>query len=558
MKKVGLIIVGIIICCSILITVKNHCNNQGIVVSNSNANLDTMAIMIKDSNSNTYKKSSLTSVPKGSYLLNYEKTYCENGGSVLNYDSSTGKISISTLGADKCYLYFDYYQVPIINNVSFNISETSISLNITSTKGSNDISSYYYSNDNGVTFKKSTNNTYSFTDLTACNPYNFVIYAEDTKGYKSKLYKANKAPSASSMLANKKILCDNKGSIKSTQDDVGTSYYYIDGDGTVSNWLKFGTYTEDYIKYRGEMSGSGIPNDFDTMEECTAANASNCREIKYASAGDDIYWRIIRINGDNSIRILYNGTVAPTGKEYENSELTSIGINFFPNKDWYNGTYGYKEFYKVLFVSYQIDQNYSVHGNKHNSSVVYDSNAKTYLENWFSKYMLNYYNEGIITDQIFCNDRTLYSQGTEFISTLNNMDSSASYNYGFYQRYNNSQLSLVCPNFDDKFTVNYNSSWGNGSLTYPVGLLTGDEAVLIGKNSFLFSPAVDSETNYFSMTPFNKINLDYYFTYGISGTLSLGVIDNTPTGYFRPVINLSSSVYFKGSGSWDDPYVIAN
>ena len=60
------------------------------------------------------------------------------------------------------------------------------------------------------------------------------------------------------------------------------------------------------------------------------------------------------------------------------------------------------------------------------------------------------------------------------------------------------------------------------------------------------------------MTPFNKINLDYYFTYGISGTLSLGIVDNSPVGYFKPVINLSSSVYFKGSGSWDDPYVIAN
>ena len=557
MKKVGLIIVRIIICCSILITIKNYSNNQGIVVSNSNTNLDTMAIMIKESGSNTYKSSSSSAVPKGSYLLNYEKTYCENGGNVLNYDSSTGKISISTLGADKCYLYFDYYQAPVINKVSFTVGETSISLNVTSTKGTNDITNYYYSNDSGKTFKKSANNKYSFTDLTACKLYNFVIYAEDTSGYKSELYKANKAPSVSSMLANKKILCDNKGSVKSTQDDVGTSYYYIDGDGTVSNWLKFGTYTEDYVKYRGEMSGSGIPNDFDTMEECTATNASNCREIKYALEGDDIYWRIIRINGDNSIRILYNGTVAPISEYYINNELTSIGINYFPNKDWYNGTYGYEEFYKILFLSYQIDQNYSLHGNKHNSSVVYDSNAKTYLENWFSKYMINYYNDGIITDQIFCNDRTLYIQDVEFNSTLNNMDFSYDYNYGFYQRYNYNQLSLVCPNFDDKFTVNYNSSWGNGSLTYPVGLLTGDEALLIGNNSFLFISDA-SRPNYFSMTPFDEVNLDYYFTYGISGTLSIGIVDNAPTGYFKPVINLSSSVYFKGSGSWDDPYVIVN
>ncbi len=557
MRKIRLIVIGILFCFGILVSIKICNNNQKIVIDSSKSDLDVMAIMIKEGGSNTYKSSSSSAVPKGSYLLNYEKTYCENGGSVLNYNSSTGKISISTLGADKCYLYFDYYQAPVINKVSFTVGETSISLNVTSTKGTNDITNYYYSSDNGATFNKSTSTTYKFTNLTACNLYNFVVYAEDTSGYKSELYKANKVPSASSMLANKKILCDNKGSVNFTQDDVGTSYYYIDGDGTVSNWLKFGTYTEDYIKYRGEMSGSGILNDYDTMEECISDNASNCTEIKYASAGDDIYWRIIRINGDNSIRILYNGTVAPTSEYYRNNELTSIGINYFPNKDWYNGTYGYEEFYKILFLSYQIDQNYSLHGNKHNSSVVYDSNAKTYLENWFSKYMINYYNEGIITDQIFCNDRTLYIQGAEFNSTLNNMDFSYDYNYGFYQRYNNNQLSLVCPNFDDKFTVNYNSSWGNGSLTYPVGLLTGDEALLIGNDSFLFI-SDDSSPNYFSMTPFDEVNLDYYFTYGISGTLSLGIIDNAPTGYFKPVINLSSRVYFKGSGSWDDPYVIAN
>ena len=554
--KIGLfvlIIIGIITLCLIY-------NKKDVVTKTKSQKHSNLAIMIKEDGATDYVQSNSKNIPKGNYALNYEKSYCKNNGKIGNYDSVLGKVSFSFIGTDSCYLYFDYYQVPIINNVSFNVRETTISLNVTSTNGNNNISSYYYSNDNGTTFNKSSSSTYNFTNLTACNLYNFVIYAEDTKGYKSQLYKASKAPSAIKMLANKKILCDNKGSIKSTQDDIGTSYYYIDEYGRSNSWLKFGKYTDDYIKYRGEISY--VINDYDTMEECTADNASNCREIKYASKGDDIYWRIIRINGDNSIRILYNGTVAPTGKEYENSELTSIGINFFPNKDlyknWYN-KYGSEVFYKVLFLNYQFDQNYSVHGNKHNSSVVYDSNAKTYLENWFSKYMINYYNEGIITDQIFCNDRTLYSQGTEFISTLNNMDLSVSYNYGFYQRYYSGNLSLVCPNFDDKFTVNYNSSWGNGSLTYPVGLLTGDEAVLTGKGSFLFLPAADSDINYFSMTPFNEINLDYYFTYGMSNNkLSLGVVDNSPAGYFKPVINLSSNLYFSGSGSWDDPYEVVN
>lgn len=575
MKKVGLIIVGIIICCSILITIKNYSNNQGIVVSNSNTNLDTMAIMIKESGSNTYKSSSSPAVPRGSYLLNYEKTYCENGENVLNYDSSTGKISISTLGADKCYLYFDYYQAPVINKVSFTVGETSISLNVTSTKGTNDITNYYYSNDSGKTFKKSANNKYSFTDLTACKLYNFVIYAEDTSGYKSELYKANKAPSVSSMLANKKILCDNNGqtyidsvvqnhgpeysngetesivndintntNILYSEDDYGNSYFYV---GKVNNnWLKFGKYQKDYVKYRGYISNYGPEQseiDYDSLDECNSS-ASECREVKYASAGDDIYWRIVRINGDGTIRIVYNGTVAPI-KETEyvlDSDITSIGSGYFHNEMLNDST----DSINIIYIRHYQFLEDTLHPVA--SSGAYDSNAKTYLENWYSNYFYTANLQGYISDQTFCNDRTLYNYYSNAEITDISTAKSSYWRSAATLRIDD-KLSLKCSNDNDKFSAT--SKFGNASLNYSVGLLTMDEVALAGANGYLFN----GTKYYFTMTP-----IEYYEYYGMSsfGKDIFMNFQGGETAFFKPVINLSSSVYFKGSGSWDDPYVIVN
>ena len=47
-------------------------------------------------------------IPKGNYVLNEEKTVCENGGKVVSYNCSTGQIGFSFLGSDRCSLYFDY------------------------------------------------------------------------------------------------------------------------------------------------------------------------------------------------------------------------------------------------------------------------------------------------------------------------------------------------------------------------------------------------------------------------------------------------------------------
>ena len=106
----------------------------------------------------------------------------------------------------------------------------------------------------------------------------------------------------------------NTGTLyKATESIAGNTpkdVYYFAGDAK-NNWVKFGKYQNDLIRYRGYYSTTDTSyKEYSTMDECTSASSYNinCTEYKYANTGDDIYWRIIRTNHDGSIRLLYSGT----------------------------------------------------------------------------------------------------------------------------------------------------------------------------------------------------------------------------------------------------------
>ena len=135
--KIGLfvfIFIGVIV---LNITYKNKT-----IKTKGHSNL---AIMIKE-DSGEYVSSN--EIPKGNYVLNEEKTVCENGGKVVSYNNSTGQIGFSFLGSDRCSLYFDKIidtQKPIISNL--NVNDTTVSAVLTDDKG---LSSYGISSSNSV------------------------------------------------------------------------------------------------------------------------------------------------------------------------------------------------------------------------------------------------------------------------------------------------------------------------------------------------------------------------------------------------------------------------
>ena len=261
--------------------------------------------------------------------------------------------------------------------------------------------------------------------------------------------------------------------------------------------------------------------------------AVNNNWIKYGkdSSNNDIYWRIIRINGDNSIRMIYSGTNAPTSS----TSVVMTGAGSAIDRSVYNSGTNYAE-----YVGYMYQRGYQ-RNNTNNSTI------KTKIDNWFASTSLK--NDSNVVDNIFCNDRSTSS------SWSSRPSSNLLYN-GHIRNLSYSNASLWCENKLDKFTTS--STLGNGSLTYPVGLITIDEVAMAGghfvtdnRNYYLYTG-----TFYYTMTPnfFRSTGTAFVFIVNNTGKFPNSSIGST--AYIRPVINLNGNVKLSGTGTYDNVYEV--
>lgn len=261
--------------------------------------------------------------------------------------------------------------------------------------------------------------------------------------------------------------------------------------------------------------------------------AVNNNWIKYGkdSSNNDIYWRIIRINGDNSIRMIYSGTTAPTSS----TSVVMTGAGSAIDRSVYNSGTNYAE-----YVGYMYQRGYQ-RNNTNNSTI------KTKIDNWFAGTSLK--NDSNVVDNIFCNDRSTSS------SWSSRPSSNLLYN-GHIRNLSYSNASLWCENKLDKFTTS--STLGNGSLTYPVGLITIDEVAMAGghfvtdnRNYYLYTG-----TFYYTMTPnfFRSTGTAFVFIVNNTGKFPNSSIGST--AYIRPVINLNGNVKLSGTGTYANVYEV--
>ena len=258
----------------------------------------------------------------------------------------------------------------------------------------------------------------------------------------------------------------------------------------------------------------------------------NNNYVKYAGA----YWRIIRINGDGSVRLLYAGTTA-------NASGSGLNIKFAAfNSKRDNPAYNGYMYGSTLNESYE-----KTTANEN------DSNIKKELDNWYKTHILGTSNESVIADAGFCNDRSLAS-GNGYTSTGSNT------NYGPWRRYyQTKQPTLKCPQTNDLFTLS-TSEKGNKALTYPIGLITVDELMLLGyADGYINKSAYTYSTNYLTLSPsyFNvtntaarvfKLNSEGYPRGNNLVTDAIGV---------RAVVNLSSDAQISGGiGTSNSPFEI--
>ncbi len=311
---------------------------------------------------------------------------------------------------------------------------------------------------------------------------------------------------------------NDKGMYKKA-DDLGTSYYYR---GAVdNNWVKFG------------------------------------------KEGDkDIYWRIIRINGDGSIRMIYSGTTKPesdtaTVMTGTGTQITVDNTNTFKFNSSSN---------KAEYVGYQY-----IEGLQHgygecngtsasctvNGKTVYNSTIKQAIDKWYAETTLekDAATKALVSqDPIFCNDRSASTTQTAAWTSTG-----ATYYYGAYGRLiGKKEPQLICPTASDKFTVN--TSNGNGALTYPVGLITEDEVAMAGGIYLSSNSSYYLYTNqyYWSGSPRSFSSDDSRaFGFLVSGRGGLGAYVVNDSYGARPVVSLSSKAKLSGNGTYNDVYTVS-
>ena len=182
--------------------------------------------------------------------------------------------------------------------------------------------------------------------------------------------------------------------------------------------------------------------------------------VKFA----DKYWRIVRINGDGTVRVIYDGTSAHANGE--SSSDRQIGTSAF------NSSYNDNAYVGYMYGATGASTYAAAHANTN------DSTIKAYIDNWYKANILGTANEEYLADNIFCNDRSISNNNTGTGA------GTTSTNYRWYwgpweSGNHNDNMKLVCPQQNDAFTVSDTTN-GNGALTYPIGLLSTDEIVLAG------------------------------------------------------------------------------
>ena len=293
------------------------------------------------------------------------------------------------------------------------------------------------------------------------------------------------------------------------EDDYGTSYYYR------------GAVDDNYVKFAG------------------------------------FYWRIIRVNGDGSLRIIYDGTSA-----YENgtNDTNRLALQ---NVAWNTANTSDTKYVGYMYGGANGEASTSKEEAQRNET---ETNIKIQLENWYKTNIADKGYDKYISDNIFCNDRTTPGKeatgldidtGLGYGENVTGYGSSSRIGAYWSEAVKILQPSFICANKNDAFTKE-DVEKGNGNLGEKVGLVTADEIVAGGsgkfstanKNYYLYKGAW-----YWSFSPGYYDGTASMLLIYTDGGLSSNYGTSGPGG-IAPVISLTSEYVntLIGDGTISNPY----
>ena len=118
------------------------------------------------------------------------------------------------------------------------------------------------------------------------------------------------------------------GYLCTAPDAYGDSYYYR--GNVTNNYVKFGKWSDNVEPLAYQNPDGDL---FPSLADCEqTSGVGTCTVI--TKAGKDMYWRIIRINGDGTVRVIYDGTSAyAIGESSWDRQIGESAFNDYWKKD---------------------------------------------------------------------------------------------------------------------------------------------------------------------------------------------------------------------------------
>ena len=315
-----------------------------------------------------------------------------------------------------------------------------------------------------------------------------------TRGTKCTLYFEEAKPLLADVIKGYNQSTRSDFSVTYTTSTTNTVFTANDGDGTTYYFA--GAPTDNYVSFAG------------------------------------FYWRIIRINGDGSIRLIYQGTSS-----------TATGDNATIGDSTFNSSYNRSEY---VGLKYTKDSQYGTNTN----STIYGI-----LNTWYEENINiedEEYTNYIDTNAGFCGDRDMASG-----STWESQPDSTIY-YAARGRLQTNKSPVFTCSTNNLYTAT-TSNKGNKSLSSPIGLITADEVAFAGGvyNTNNTSYYLHTGSTYWTMSPYYFYSTGYANAFLVANDGWLSDVSVYNTYGVRPVINLKATTTISsGNGTASSPFVI--